>query len=83
MNMNLNISDHPNDTDYEAFRKWVYPVPKIIHYIWLGPKDPYLPYLENWKKVNPDFEFKFWNSENIPKEWENKWYNSCVEQEKW
>lgn len=43
-------------------------IPRIFHYIWLGKKLPreYLPYLESWKKHNPDWTFIYWvdNPEN-------------------
>ena len=43
-------------------------IPKIIHYIWFGPKP--LPKLvreciSSWKKHLPNFEFKLWNEETF------------------
>lgn len=43
-------------------------IPKIIHYIWLGGKP--IPerdkqFIDNWKKLHPDFEFKLWNESNF------------------
>ncbi len=44
-------------------------IPKIIHYCWFGNKeiDPkYKGYIEEWRTKLIDFEFKFWNEQNIP-----------------
>jgi mannosyltransferase OCH1-like enzyme len=43
-------------------------IPKIIHYCWFGgnpmPKDE-AAYIEGWKKILKDYEFKLWNEENF------------------
>lgn len=43
-------------------------IPKIIHQIWLGDQSirP-TPLMETWKDMNPDWEYKIWTEENIPK----------------
>lgn len=43
-------------------------IPKIIHYCWLS--DEHLPseiagYIDNWKKILPDYEIKLWNTHNF------------------
>lgn len=43
-------------------------IPKIIHYCWFGPKE--MPtdqkaYIEGWKKIMPDYEFRCWNEDSI------------------
>lgn len=42
---------------------------KILHRIFFnfndGP-DPFLPYLETWKRELPDFEIKLWDKTNLP-----------------
>ena len=43
-------------------------IPKIIHYIWLGDKE--MPatdraFVEGWKKLLPDWEFKCWGLDSI------------------
>ena len=44
-------------------------IPKIIHYVWVGPK-PLTPLakrcIESWEKYLPDYELKLWNEENSP-----------------
>jgi len=44
-------------------------IPKIIHYVWVGPND-LTPLAEeciaSWKKYLPDYEIKFWNETNSP-----------------
>lgn len=44
-------------------------IPKLIHYCWFGPSP--LPadsqqFIEGWRKLHPEFEFKYWNEKNIP-----------------
>ena len=36
-------------------------VPKIIHQIWIGPKQPPINLMNTWKEKHPDFEYIFWN----------------------
>ncbi|MGK9164851.1 hypothetical protein KXR53_01055 [Inquilinus limosus] len=43
-------------------------IPKIVHYVWVGPKA--LPEedrqrVEQWRGVLPDWEFRFWNNDNV------------------
>ena len=43
-------------------------IPKIIHYCWFGTKE--MPskqkkYIEGWKKLMPDYEFKCWSEKDI------------------
>lgn len=44
-------------------------IPKIIHYIWVGPNP--LPdeaindFISTWKKYNPSYRLMFWNEKNI------------------
>lgn len=43
-------------------------IPKVIHQIWIGNNSipaNYLYYLETWKKLHPDWEFKLWRDEDI------------------
>ncbi len=43
-------------------------IPKIIHQIWLGPKPPpsyYWDYKETWKKLHPDWEYRFWTDKEV------------------
>ena len=50
----LPLLQHPlNDTK----------IPKVIHYIWLGPKSfptTSIKYVESWKSRHPEWVFKFW-----------------------
>lgn len=41
-------------------------IPKIIHYAWFGSELPEKVQLRvnTWKKVMPDWDFKFWNEKN-------------------
>lgn len=43
-------------------------IPRIIHYVWVGPKP--MPakdaaFVEGWKRLMPDWEFRFWNNETV------------------
>lgn len=45
-------------------------IPKIIHQVWIGPRT--LPeyckhHMQTWKDLHPDYEFKFWDNNNLPK----------------
>ena len=42
-------------------------IPKIIHYVWVGSPFPdgYRGFLKSWKDTNPDYQFIFWNEDNI------------------
>ena len=45
-------------------------IPKIIHQIWIGPKkipNKYLLWGKSWKKLNPDWDYKFWTDSEIEK----------------
>lgn len=43
-------------------------IPKIIHYVWIGG-NPIPPknqrYIDHWKKILPDWEFRLWNESNF------------------
>mgnify|MGYP002521759606 CR=1 FL=1 len=43
-------------------------IPKIIHYCWFGGKEKpkqIVDYINNWKKMLPDYIFKEWNESNF------------------
>jgi hypothetical protein len=43
-------------------------IPKVVHYVWVGPK-PLPPrdraFVEGWRRLLPDYEFRFWSNETI------------------
>lgn len=43
-------------------------IPKIIHQIWIGPKERPINLMNSWKIKNPDFKYILWNEEKIAKE---------------
>jgi mannosyltransferase OCH1-like enzyme len=43
------------------------PIPKIIHQLWIGDKPAPIKFMNTWKEKNPDFEYIFWNEEEIKK----------------
>lgn len=42
-------------------------IPKIIHQLWIGPKPAPINLMNTWKEKHPDFEYIFWNEEEIKK----------------
>jgi hypothetical protein len=43
-------------------------IPKIIHYCWFSGKpmpEEYSTYIEGWKRLLPDYEFRLWNETNF------------------
>jgi mannosyltransferase OCH1-like enzyme len=43
-------------------------IPKILHYIWVGPKpipDSTKRMIASWEKFCPDYDIKLWNEDNI------------------
>lgn len=45
-------------------------IPKIIHQIWIGPKDfpnKYSVWANSWKKFNPSWDYMFWTEVEINK----------------
>lgn len=62
-------------------------IPKVIHYIWVGPND--LGSLQkrciaSWKKYLPDYKFKLWNEKNLPSEvMDNSYVQSMYKKRKW
>ena len=42
-------------------------IPKIIHQLWIGSKPAPTTLMSTWKDKHPDFEYIFWNEEEIKK----------------
>jgi len=42
-------------------------IPKIIHQLWIGSKPAPITLMNTWKDKHPDFEYIFWNEEEIKK----------------
>ena len=40
-------------------------IPKILHQIWIGPKEAPASLMKTWKDKHPDFEYVLWNEEEI------------------
>lgn len=36
-------------------------IPKIIHQLWVGPKKPPLALMHSWRKMNPTWDYMFWD----------------------
>lgn len=48
------------------------PIPKIIHFIWIGPNPQPKTFIDHyqkqWREAHPDFEFRVWVEESLDKE---------------
>ncbi|MCH9620727.1 MAG: hypothetical protein S4CHLAM20_01280 [Chlamydiia bacterium] len=57
-------------------------IPKIIHQVWVGSKpipEKYKEYMETWKKLHPDWEYKLWTDSDIEGfDWINREYFDAV-----
>lgn len=43
-------------------------IPKIIHQIWIGDQSQRpVNLMQTWKDMNPDWEYKLWTDDNLPK----------------
>lgn len=42
-------------------------IPKIIHQIWIGPNPCPVQWMDTWKTNHPDWEYRLWTEENLPK----------------
>jgi GT2 family glycosyltransferase len=42
-------------------------IPKIIHQLWIGQKPAPTTLMDTWKDKNPEFEYIFWNEDEIQK----------------
>jgi len=42
-------------------------IPKIIHQIWLGPLTPPSEVMESWRLLHPQWEYRLWTEDNLPK----------------
>ena len=43
-------------------------IPKIIHYVWVGPKpisENILKCIKSWQKIMPDYKIQLWNESNF------------------
>ena len=40
-------------------------IPKIIHQFWIGPKPPPFQLMETWRKMNPGWDYTFWDENRL------------------
>ena len=65
------MQDNPFENQYQNWLNNKKPItnhiPHIIHHIWLGSKLPekYKPFLDSFRKHNPDWKMILWNEESI------------------
>jgi hypothetical protein len=71
------LNAHTKFLEREIYTKPVInKIPKIIHQIWVGKKEippKYITFMEGWKKLHPDWEYKLWTDQDIDSfPWEDK-----------
>jgi mannosyltransferase OCH1-like enzyme len=40
-------------------------IPKIIHQLWIGPKEPPFILMNTWKRFNPDWDYVYWDEKAL------------------
>jgi mannosyltransferase OCH1-like enzyme len=72
-NFKENIKKRWNELNYDKFKNILEfhfeKIPKIMHFIWVGPnqiEDVYVDYIKSWIIKHDDWKFCFWNDNNIP-----------------
>ncbi len=58
-------------------------IPKQINIIWLGEKEPNIPYLEQIKEMYSDYKIKIWRDEDFDFSNANSFVKRAIELEKW
>jgi mannosyltransferase OCH1-like enzyme len=46
-------------------------IPKIIHQLWIGPKQPPLILMDTWKRLNPEWDYIFWDEKALEHHFKN------------
>ena len=46
---------------------FIYMIPKIIHQLWIGSNPRPSKFMDTWQTNNPDFEYIYWNEDEIKK----------------
>ncbi len=58
-------------------------VPKKIHLLWFGNKEPNIPYLAKIREIYADYQIKLWTEEDFDMENLNEFTKFAYEQKKW
>src|SRR3989337_1458592 len=40
-------------------------IPKIIHQLWIGLKQPPVILMDTWKRLNPEWDYIFWDEKTL------------------
>lgn len=68
-NMQLFKSIYEKNIPFLQVKSYISRIPKIIHYVWIGPKPFPRESIENvrsWIARHPDWKFKFWSDRDRP-----------------
>ena len=60
-------------------------IPKTLHHIWVGPRQPPLHWMSTWPRLHPRWRYITWNSETVfRRPWRNqRLVNAYRDQEEW
>lgn len=60
-------------------------IPKILHHIWVGPRQPPLHWMSTWPRHHPRWRYITWNDETVfRRPWRNqRLVNAYRDQEEW
>lgn len=60
-------------------------IPKILHHIWVGPRQPPLHWMSTWPRLHPRWKYINWNNETVfRRPWRNqRLVNAYRDQEEW
>lgn len=50
-------------------------IPKKMHHIWVGEKEPPYQWINTWKEKHPTWEYKLWRNEDV---YGRKWKNQAL-----
>ena len=54
-------------------------IPRILHQIWLGPRDRPKAWMETWQRRHPNWEYRLWTDANIPPLFNRRLYEAYGE----
>lgn len=61
------LQDNLQEYVLDQYQNYSEPVPKILHFIWIGSEIPKvaLDYVKVWAVINPDYEINIWYDSNL------------------
>lgn len=50
-------------------------IPKLLHHIWVGPRDAPTHWMETWPALHPSWKYKVWDNEDLAN---RRWHNQHI-----